>query len=432
LSQNLDVEFGKRFLVEALPLVASYLSGENVKLTTSDVTLGEESDAESQLFANQIRLRHAIACCTELILIVHQIEEKISSVSRMIRTETRGVIRGRLDIPKYVARRSSSLSWPKSYPILVSEDSPSTPENLLMARVFRHMLYRLATTNLPPRTAEVLSARWFRNWISSRLKREPWVNINANASLQRLHLETSRRISRRQTGNDRAYSNLLNLIEDWQLLSLEHRGATSSDKYVDALLSFPADEAFLNRIYEIWCIREIAAILSGNGAMLVEGPAPMTESRQRPIYVFQIEQDRIEIWFQRALIPESATWSYESTGKNLRGIPDITIIANGTYFLLIDAKNRLVTGNTRSEETYKMLGYFENFRPLFSNTGNWGVLAFVSYNGFFQSLASSPPGRKIVMLSADPKSALQCNFKAQFSKILHDWFEQWRHLSTHT
>lgn len=425
MSPKREIEFGGRFLAEALPLVASYFSGEQVALAGAEVTLGEDVNDESILFGSQIRLRHALTCCAELVPLIHRIEERVSSVNSTVRTETKGIIRGRLDIPRYVARRSAALSWPKSYPILVSEESPSTAENLLTTRVLRHLLTRLSSARVPTKTAEAVSAHWYRQWISNRLRRTPWCDVAGSSSMPRLRMETSRRISRRQTGNERAYSDILKLIDDWKLAGAESGGATDSDRFVRALLSFPADDRFLDRIYEIWCIHEMASCLCHLGATLLEGPLPLSVNRHRPIYTFQIGSDRIEIWFQRSLDSESAVWKYEATKRSLRGIPDITVVANGCHFLLVDAKNRLVTGNTRSEETYKMLGYFENFSPILSGSSSWGVLAFVSFNGFFQSL-QSPPGRRLVMVSADPKSRSDCVFHSQFTKLFQEWLSAWR------
>lgn len=420
-----EIEFGGRFLTEALPLVASYFSGEQVALAGSEVALGEDVDDESILFRSQIRLRHALTCCAELVPLIYRIEERVSSVNRTVRTETKGIIRGRLDIPRYVARRSTALSWPKSYPVLVSEESPSTAENLLTVRVLRHLLARLNSGQAPTKTAEAASARWYRQWISNRLRRTPWCGVASSSSMPRLQMEALRRISRRQTGNERAYTDLSILIDEWRLAGGESGGAFNSDKFVRALLSFPADDSFLDRIYEIWCIHEMASCLSHLGATLLEGPLPLTMNRRRPIYTFKMGGNCIELWFQHSLDSGSAVWKYETTGTPLRGIPDITVVANGCHFLLVDAKNRLVTGNTRAEETYKMLGYFENFSPILNSASSWGVLAFVSFNGFFQSL-QSPQGRRLVMISADPKSRSDCVFHSQFMTLLREWLNVWQ------
>lgn len=419
MSLKREIVTGGRFLEEALPLVATYFSGESVTLAGKHLRFGRELDGDALLFASQIRLRHALACCAEIILIIHRIEERPSSANQTIRTETRGVIRGRLDIPRYVAQKAFSLSWPKTYPILVSEDSASTPENLLAVRVLRHLLARLSYADLPKKKAESTAARWYRRWISHRLRREPWTGVSGTSSLSRLKMETTRRVARRQTGNDRAYAELVSFIDKWQLTYNDLGGSASSADICSAILAFPFDESFNDRIYEIWCIREIAACFCEIGASISEGPISMLESGNRPIYTFSLGLDVIEIWFQLPLPSQSAEWKYETTDKSLRGIPDISILVNGSDRMLVDAKNRLVTGNTRSEETYKMLGYFENFRATMSQVSSWGVLAFTSYQDFQNSLTSR--GRRLELLSANPDSRASCSFRVRLKAILVEW-----------
>lgn len=415
-----DEQFGLRFLKEALPLISTYFSGGSVELAGTAASVGEDSDDESRLFAEHIRLRHAIACCAELFPIVQRVEGGLSSITATVRTETKGVIRGRLDIPRYVSRRASSLSWPRTYPILVTSETPNTPENALVVRILRTLLQRMSTSNVPVNSAESILIRRYKSWILGRLKRYPWADVAASSSLPRLYLEASRRIARRQTGNERAYSELVQFTRDWRLVGEEVAGSTSSDRFAESLLSFPADEAFLDRVYEIWCIRSIADALMQIGAELISGPAPMTESRKQAIYTLKLEGNKIEVWFQKSLPSENAEWHYESTGASLRGIPDICVVANDSHRILIDAKNRLVTGATRSEETYKMLGYFENFRSVLGGATNWGALAFVSTNGFSRSLKSGN-GRRLELISAHPIRSEECRFSEDVRPIIESW-----------
>lgn len=417
--------FGRRFLKEALPLVSSYFSGERVELSNISTPVGGSMDNESAEFANHIRFRHAIACCTEFLPIVQRIEGNLSSFNETVRTETKGTIRGRLDIPRYVSRRSTALSWPKSYPILTTTTTPQTPENFLIIRIFRTLLSRLSASQSPLKSAESTLARRYRNWILSRLKREPWVEISGTSSLARLYLEATHRVARRQTGNEYAYSALVQFLRDWRFVGNDLEGGGSSEKFVDALLSFPASDAFLDRIYEIWCIREIAQAILGIGGKPTSGPVPLTENRRQPIYTFLLDSDSIEIWFQHSIQSENAEWSYESTSSPLRGIPDISLIANGSHHLLVDAKNRLVTSNTRPEETYKMLGYFENFRSLLNTGSSWGVLAFISNDDFARSLISRN-GRRLELIGAHPTSHTMCTFNQSITNILLKWINAWK------
>lgn len=418
--QKNDNQLGRRFLQEALPLVSTYFSGESVELAGMATPVGDDLDYESREFGDHIRFRHAIACCAELFPIVQRIETNLSCRTETIRTETKGVLRGRLDIPLYVSKRTSSLSWPKTYPILVTADTPNTPENALVLRIFRALLQRLSVSSFPINSAETKLSRRYRSWILGRMRRDPWSTISASSSLHRLYLEASRRISRRQTGNETAYSDLVRFVRDWRLVGDDLAGATSSERFIESLLSFPASQVFFDRIYEVWCIRAIGHAFMQLGANLIIGPTAMTESRRQPIYAFELEKNQIEVWFQKSLPSDEAEWMYESTGTALRGIPDISVVANGSHRILIDAKNRLVTGTTRSEETYKMLGYFENFGKTLKEGPNWGVLAFVSFNGFSRTLKSSN-GRHLELLSAHPSDSEQCSFANSIKCVLEKW-----------
>jgi hypothetical protein len=422
LSLNDNTQLGRRFFDEALPLISTYFSGEGVKLGPTAASLGEDSEDGDKNFIAQIRLRHSIACCYDLVEIVHKIEEGLSTVTETIRTDTKGVINGRLDVPRYVTKRASSFSWPKTYPILITKQTPSTPENALLVRVLRVLHQRLSTLNYPVSSAESAIARQYRNWIVARLKREPWSEIIPTSSLPRLYKEACRRICRGQTGNEYAYHRLVNFLKQWGFVGREFGGVTRSARFIEALLAFPIDQAFADRIYEIWCIRSIADALFSLGAELINGPREMTLAKKYPIYSFKLEEISIEIWFQKSLPNENAEWLYESTTA-LRGIPDITVFADKSHRLLVDAKNRIVKGNTRSEETYKMLGYFENFHNVLNERCNWGVLTFISTTTFTRSLFSRNQ-RRLELISAHAVSAEDCNFAENMARILAEWVSE--------
>lgn len=126
------------------------------------------------------------------------------------------------------------------------------------------------------------------------------------------------------------------------------------------MLAFPNSPAFDDRIFEIWCLKELALAFEANGAVLIDGPTPLAFSSLKPIYVFRVGERLVKVWFQKGLSTEFAQWLYEGA-RPLRGIPDITVESDGCL-LLLDSKNRFADQGGRSEETYKMLGYFENLR----------------------------------------------------------------------
>jgi hypothetical protein len=282
------------------------------------------------------------------------------------------------------------------------------------------LLQRLAPAGVLAKSAEELSARWYRRWLSRKLSRDPWHLVSNAGNPQRLRMETARRVARRQTGNERSYADLLKFVDDMRLFAPAIGGPLNAEKLVQALLAFPIDEAFADRIFEIWCLREIASAFQRLGAITVRGPLPLTLNRQAPIYTFRLGWDEFEVYFQRALDGATARWIYDKSEAPLRGIPDITVIANKKHYLVVDAKNRQVTGSTRPEETYKVLGYFENFRHLLDGPTCWGLLCFVSENGYSQSLTSADY-RRVLLTSAHASSPADCSFADQIDAALGAW-----------
>ncbi|WP_252106995.1 MULTISPECIES: hypothetical protein [unclassified Halomonas] len=414
-----------RFFQEALPLLSTYFSGESVEIANVNIPAGQDSDDESLKFVDQIRFRHAIASCTSLIPIVHKIEGQVSNLTDTLRKETKGEIRGRLDIQRYMARRISTKTWPRTYPVLVTTTKPNTPENRLVVQLFRILLSRLHTNTHPLNYSESKLGQSCRNWIRARLRSEPWVDVSGSSSIQRLFLEASRRTARRQTGNDYSYLELIKFIKDWKLLGEDIAGGPSSNHFINSMFAFPTDQSFMDRIYEIWCIRQIGQALTTLGATLLDGPHALYQNRKYPIYDFELEGDRIRVFFQRSLPHENARWAYTSTSAKIRAIPDIIVIANEVHYIIFDAKNRLVTGSTRSEETYKMLGYFENFNSILKGKSNWGVLAFTS-NDLFRRTLVSDNGRRLELISAHPKNPTKCGFSSDVRSIINEWLKSWK------
>jgi hypothetical protein len=82
------------------------------------------------------------------------------------------------------------------------------------------------------------------------------------------------------------------------------------------------------------------------------------------------------VWFQNSQPLASGRWRYRHSNQALSGIPDVIVTSGGATPLLIDAKNRVMESRTRPEESYKMLGYLENYREVF-NAGRFrAVLVF--------------------------------------------------------
>ena len=134
------------------------------------------------------------------------------------------------------------------------------------------------------------------------------------------------RIQRRQTGNDDAYLDLCNLVREWRVFP--DTKDSWQDETINGLVAFPTGDFFLERVFEIWLIQQVAGALELLGADRVAGPQSLQLRSEKPIYQYQFGGQNIDIWFQRSLPKESATWRYQHTGQFLSGIPDLMLIGD--------------------------------------------------------------------------------------------------------
>ena len=98
----------------------------------------------------------------------------------------------------------------------------------------------------------------------------------------------------------------------------------------------------------------------------------------------------------------------------------MTVIGDDGRRLLIDAKRREVRTQTRSEETYKMLGYLENFRSVFESKPFWGALCFLSENGLFTEITAEG-GHKLVLVGARATEPKICALGRRMDTLISEW-----------
>ena len=132
---------------------------------------------------------------------------------------------------------------------------------------------------------------------------------------------------------------------------------------------------------------------------------------------------RSNIWFQKALPTTVARWKYVYSEKSLVGIPDITVVGDDGRRLLVDAKRREVRSPTRSEETYKMLGYLENFSSLFQIAPFWGALCFLSNKDLFTEVVADR-NHRIVLVGAHVDNPTICAFGGRMDTLISEWLSQ--------
>src|SRR5437868_6964694 len=107
-------------LRETLPLLAIYAWHQRVPLEAVALGLATEGSQHIAAFFREFRIRHAVAAAQRLPGILDRIELGPSHESSLIRSESRGTLRGRLDVSRYLARRASHRSLPRRYPVVRS------------------------------------------------------------------------------------------------------------------------------------------------------------------------------------------------------------------------------------------------------------------------------------------------------------------------
>lgn len=409
-----------RLLRDCLPLLSTYSWKGRAPLTPTPV--GADSDLSIGDFLREFRMRHAIACADRLIDVVTRIEARPSFSSQLVRSESRGEIRGRLDVQRYVARGPNRSAYPRRYPIVQSQRSDQTPENELVALALREVIAALHDNPFQPRTNETQLADRLLTWARTRQFRRPWADIVTTRASGRLRTEVQTRVRRRQTGNDAAYKELLDWYDEWSL-DLRRLGERRLDGLVDGLLALPTGESFWNRAFEIWCLELTMEALTDLGWVQKTGPRPLHLADGLISTYLAPSGEYVDVRFQQQWPLPKGRWKYRF-GDPLRGIPDVSLsVRERTPILFVDAKFRWVEAKdslTRSEETYKMLGYAENFTT--DVTHFRGVLIFPTNQSQHRILDGPSTGRLdlvSIALLADREPAM-----AGFRDAISGWLSE--------
>ena len=404
-----------------MPVIASFLHGQSVELGTVSVA-SRCDDPEDDLneFLRLVHLRHAISCASALESVLPAIERQLSTSSQLIRKESRGTLRGRLDVPRYLARKARCHSWPRRYPVLVNNSVLDTPENALVRSSLAQVRQALTFGAELAHSAERASALRAYRWTYRKESVYPWGDVHSDADLARLRIDSENRVLRRQTGNEAAYSEFLKWLDEWQ--ASPRAGNNTRHRHIAAAqLAFPQEQFFWERVFEIWCLTKVVSALEAAGCSVLVGPRALFERGKLPIYELTFGGKEIAVWFQRALSSADARWRYIHSYNSLRGIPDIIVTRSQGTPLIVDAKYRLAASKTRSEETYKMLGYLENFRNRLQSRGFFGVLIFLSENLLSTDVESVSGGSRIGLCAAHPTMAAACTLHTRLREIMQQW-----------
>lgn len=404
---------------ESIELVSTWLFGDTVTLSSIATGADEESDGDVlDLFLSEIRARHALACAATLPDIVKGIEQRASTRPRIKHTVAKDLGHGRLDIGRYVQNRPAYGYRQAKYPILEAYHSAQTPENVLVAQVLKQFAYQLGGSPFPKNKAEGRDAALYHTWAKGRLKRWPWDSIQTYGDVQWLRVQTEQRLLRRRTGNDAAYAAFLEWLKEW-LFDPARMHGTPGEKFTKGLLAFPAGDFFWERVLEIWCLKITAEALLRLGFEKVSGPLPLEERKNQALYKFVKDGEVLSIWFQKQEPMGLPRWRYEN-GNAFRGIPDVSIHSTKRAPFIIDAKHKLISQDTRPEETYKMLGYLENFRARYT-TDTFHCALLISSKVLRYNKLYSDRDDEVTLIGVTEKMSDRNKIEEYLDKALVSW-----------
>lgn len=351
-----------------------------------------------------------------------------------------GEIQGRLNISKY-SKKISYSKFPKEYPCVVKANTYVTPENLYIIFIIKNVLkmldsFKLFLLNKGNNTIYTELAlieehsRAFRMFATKAYFKECQNLANqvmkshgdyfpeeqSNFIFNRIHKEKIR--------NSQKYQKIFKWYN-----TFKHGSVLEASLQKMSVLRYADD--FSNRLFELWCLYSIKkTFISEFDAVLIDEKNIMEVGDS---YVFKLSVPTggtLEIYYQKGSDlywkkENELIWKYKKDDrlKGLRGIPDISIRYNAKEdaLVMIDIKNRVRTAGENSEEIYKMIGYFANFKKAFDEYYSQKVKkqgALIIRNDTYASdeLLESEDGHRLITISAGVSSDPTIN-TVQFKKL---------------
>jgi hypothetical protein len=410
----------------ALPLLASYFADAatwDLEISSQIGTAGADEDRDTELddFAAGARLRASLAAADRLLQILNAVAAQPTFRYTQVSAESVGTIRGRLDLARY-SRQQGRINVPRRYPIRLVERESATPENILAAYAAMWIRRDLAAAPrhiLPSASPEKRELQR----LEQALKRSLGVPLlagtaqHAIAVWRRSSLETlidavTRRIQAGHVARPEPYQELV----EW--ISATREGRPVAD--VGAREWSFYDQAFDTKLFEIWCLVQLANRITANIGAPVGPVRSLAARKTGPMFVWNVGAGTLRLHFQPSLgtlTTGGVVWNYDS-GSDLRGFPDLAVTADtvtGRDLALFDPKLRRRSA-APTEEIYKLLGYFGN---LHHDKPPVGAILYYSPGSPADYKLTSAAGGEIHAIGLDPELSSDRQFPAAAELALH-------------
>lgn len=360
---------GRRIAVtSALGLVATYFQQKGSReFDEQFATAGVPIPDATQQLIEALRFRVALASTRRILDIAKRILRNPSFRYGRERELQVGVLRGRLDIRSYLTDQGKVTEIP-SFPVVSVRRQMTTPENVLLAvaalrlaRELRSPLMRSLPASAPDRKRAASYARDLERLIDGPRLREcktAALDLLRRGQVQVLADTVHRRIRAGHIGTPGPYEELVT----WVSAGLNGSPAAQAG---DIGWDF-YDASFDTTLFEIWCLSEINTRLVSRLGTPTSAPS-LSARKKEPVSTWESGNWNVRLDFQRE--PKTITDALPSRwlrgAKPLVGKPDITftrVNEDGERMVFLDPKLRQRPGREPSEELYKMLGYFNQFK----------------------------------------------------------------------
>ena len=352
---------------DALPYLSTYFAEAPTWTLQTRADVGA-TDRELDDLAQFVRMRVAIAAAGALEPILAELDGRASFQYARNAEESRGSLRGKLDIPRYTRARLRPDA-PRRYPIQSIRRRFATPENALAAYAARWVSSELGQSPmhlLPEGGPDRRAIGEWRASLARRLRRPMLADASDLAVETRRQGAVARlldRVERRvEQGHIRATDLYTKLVEFVRSFDPEH---TSAEPGVVPWAIY--DRRFDSKLFEIWSLAMLVEALKARFGGPASGPRPLYERGRSPIATWHLGSVKVLLYFQRALsrLGSAGTrWSFaEPSESPLGGIPDLSVVVDqigaDSTPIIIDPKLRIRAG-APTEEIYKLIGYFGN------------------------------------------------------------------------
>ena len=367
---------------DALPYLATYFA-EAPTWTLQTRPHVAVADRELDDLAQFVRMRVAVAAAGALEPILAELDGRASFQYTRRAEESRGSLRGKLDIPRY-ARARFRPDAPRRYPIQNVRRRFATPENALAAYAARWVSSELAQSPvhlLPKSAPERRTIHEGRASLARRLRRpmladasDLAIETRRQGALRQLLDRVERRVEQGHIRATDLYSKLVEFVRSF------NPEQSSAEPGVIPWAIY--DSRFDSKLFEIWSLAMLVEALKERLGGPASGPRPLYERGHNSIAAWHVGSAKVLLYFQRALSQlgsAGTSWSFvEPSPSPLGGIPDLSVVVeqlgSDSTTIIIDPKLRR-REQAPTEEIYKLIGYFGN---LLGASRRLGAIVFYS------------------------------------------------------